>query len=899
MKDAIPFDAMRNRILHTILPLIPARHREPLVDILYVNTISGTNVSADTFSGALDYASDHSFTRRNGSHISLGDQSLGRIRTRSNVEGSRTQLRSKLSSEVANSFSTDNVSRNRAQTLPGRGAANRVERLVIIDRVSDEGLGFSIRGGKEHSLGIFISSVVSKSIADRKGLKAGDQIVKANGFNIERGITHSDAVKILTSSSRVELVVRGRSFTAISKASTETISWVDVNGKTTMEHPIQKYPISTSTVTIEVGDSGLGISVRGGKEHGIGIFVSGVSPNSRAHLAGLKPGDEILAVNGVSLKNIGHNNAVKYLTCSSHLELVIRKGGLIPQHKIITYNKQEKIYESQRVAKLAAAAAPSIDRTNAANSLGRNAQLSKFDSDSFDDSFKSEMFSRLNKEECNYILAIIGNYRSGRLDVRTFVENLLEALRSPEQVALLGEIRNLVKSTDIKIFDDLVTDVELEALKVIAKSSKPRNNNSLVSPADLLGEKTPAFSTFKGESGEQHIHVHLNTGSQGIVNVPKPEIDKQSTPPPPAPPLPPSDLSISPTPRKGMDIQGNPPIPPRNPKSIGCSTIPTAPQPDYAMTLAPKPLRFTDPATAAKASYENPEPLYAGHPIPPPPKEFQIELDQIRNVPMPQKLINNTSQQQPQLLPPPPPPPVPPLDGVVRLRNRIKDGNSLQKRISRIDDGVVPIETPIGKVQQAKKAVIPLAENQIAAFNSELFGALSNRKPWQGSLRRNGVLPPQDEDSSSAQFTAKNLKSPGDTIRKEVGKQRQRQLDLGSTETDGRLNEQLIPDLSAWNDHIGERKLSTINIEKLGLPLGLTIEGGCDTEEPHLGVRIREIREGGSAARDGRLRDDDEIAAVGPIVILGATHQFAVDTLIASLKGPDPFISITRLRDDL
>lgn len=54
-----------------------------------------------------------------------------------------------------------------------------------------------------------------------------------------------------------------------------------------------------------------GFSIRGGSEHGIGVFVSWVEPTSGAHKSGLKVGDQILKANDVSFENISHYEAVK------------------------------------------------------------------------------------------------------------------------------------------------------------------------------------------------------------------------------------------------------------------------------------------------------------------------------------------------------------------------------------------------------------------------------------------------------------------------------------------------------------------------------------------------------------------------------------------------------------
>lgn len=45
--------------------------------------------------------------------------------------------------------------------------------------------------------------------------------------------------------------------------------------------------------------------------------------------------------------------------------------------------------------------------------------------------------------------------------------------------------------------------------------------------------------------------------------------------------------------------------------------------------------------------------------------------------------------------------------------------------------------------------------------------------------------------------------------------------------------------------YLAGRSVHDVKIAKGGAPLGLTLEGGADTEQPNLGVRVRAIRKGG------------------------------------------------------
>uniref|UniRef100_A0A2H1WS00 SFRICE_037572 n=1 Tax=Spodoptera frugiperda TaxID=7108 RepID=A0A2H1WS00_SPOFR len=71
---------------------------------------------------------------------------------------------------------------------------------------------------------------------------------------------------------------------------------------------------ATRTVTMsrDPADShGFGICVKGGKEAGVGVYISRVEEGSVAERAGLRPGDSILQVNGTPFSGISHEDALK------------------------------------------------------------------------------------------------------------------------------------------------------------------------------------------------------------------------------------------------------------------------------------------------------------------------------------------------------------------------------------------------------------------------------------------------------------------------------------------------------------------------------------------------------------------------------------------------------------
>lgn len=70
-----------------------------------------------------------------------------------------------------------------------------VRQVTLKRHKSNEGLGFSIRGGSEHGVGIYVSLVEPGSMAEKEGLRVGDQILKVNEKVFDR-VTHAEAVKV-------------------------------------------------------------------------------------------------------------------------------------------------------------------------------------------------------------------------------------------------------------------------------------------------------------------------------------------------------------------------------------------------------------------------------------------------------------------------------------------------------------------------------------------------------------------------------------------------------------------------------------------------------------------------------------------------------------------------------
>ncbi|KZC08986.1 Protein lap4, partial [Dufourea novaeangliae] len=99
------------------------------------------------------------------------------------------------------------------------------------------------------------------------------------------------------------------------------------NAEPTIEVREEQYEIHIERTT-----GGLGLSIAGGigstpfKGDDEGIFISRVTEGGPADLAGLKVEDKVLSVNGVSVVNVGHYDAVEVLkACGNVLVLVVQR----------------------------------------------------------------------------------------------------------------------------------------------------------------------------------------------------------------------------------------------------------------------------------------------------------------------------------------------------------------------------------------------------------------------------------------------------------------------------------------------------------------------------------------------------------------------------------------------
>ncbi|KAM9715838.1 PDZ domain-containing protein 7-like [Menidia menidia] len=212
---------------------------------------------------------------------------------------------------------------------------------ITVDKSVDGKLGFSVRGGSEHGLSIFVSKVEDNSTAEEAGLLVGDKLVEVNGVSLE-SITMSSAVKVLTGNNRLRMVVRRVGKVPGIRYSKEKTTWVDLIHRRMVVEESGRTPSEASSgsalqrivhLYTTSDDYCLGFNIRGGKEFGLGIYVSKLDPGGLAEQNGIKMGDQILAANGVSFEDISHSSAVEVLKSHTHIMLTIKEAGRYPAYK--------------------------------------------------------------------------------------------------------------------------------------------------------------------------------------------------------------------------------------------------------------------------------------------------------------------------------------------------------------------------------------------------------------------------------------------------------------------------------------------------------------------------------------------------------------------------------------
>ncbi|XP_053195384.1 whirlin [Scomber japonicus] len=393
---------------------------------------------------------------------------------------------------------------------------------------SNEGLGFSIRGGSEHGVGIYVSLVEPGSLAEKEGLRIGDQIMKVNDKVFEK-VTHAEAVKVLKGSKKLCLSVRSVGRIPGGYVTNHVYTWVDPQGRSVSPPPdLPEHRSATLRRTdsqrrsnmqlLQDGDEkkvnlvlddgrSLGLMIRGGAEYALGIYITGVDQGSAAECGGLKVGDQILEVNGRSFVSIPHDEAVRVLKSSRHLMMTVKDVGRLPHARTVV-GETKWIASSQIGESSANSSVAGFSMEQGASAAGKSGFYKGVAGSQVTLSSLVNQSRAMLEEQARHLLTeserqtmgyYVEEYRDGHIGVEQLVMALFELLNTHAKFSLLSEVRGLVTPQDLERFDGLVLRREIQALKArqgtAGATALQPDSMSMVSYPDTLTSSSASFMT--------------------------------------------------------------------------------------------------------------------------------------------------------------------------------------------------------------------------------------------------------------------------------------------------------------------------------------------------------------------------------------------------------------------
>ncbi|XP_049493170.1 whirlin [Panthera uncia] len=758
------------------------------------------------------------------------------------------------------------------------GAGPGEVRLVSLRRAkAHEGLGFSIRGGSEHGVGIYVSLVEPGSLAEKEGLRVGDQILRVNDKSLAR-VTHAEAVKALKGSKKLVLSVYSAGRIPGGYVTNHIYTWVDPQGRS-ISPPSGLPQTHGSTLRQCEGDSrstlnllqgedekkvnlvlgdgrSLGLTIRGGAEYGLGIYVTGVDPGSEAESSGLKVGDQILEVNGRSFLNVLHDEAVRLLKSSQHLILTVKDVGRLPHAR--TTVDETKWIASSRIGDTTTNSAgfPGDLTTEGTNKLGfyKGPAGSQVTLSSLGNQtrllLEEQARHLLNEQERATMAYYLEEYHGGGVSVEALVMALFELLNTHAKFSLLSEVRGTISPQDLDHFDHLVLRREIESMKARQPPGPGAGDTySTVSYSDT-GSSTGSHGTSTTVSSARNTLDLEETGEavQGNMNT-LPDVsldDVKATseglpvykPPPPPPPL----------------AQGHsrPPEQQRKPGKEGLQPPSSASSHSGIVFSAPRnhsPPAGTAPAPGASSAQDSPSsPIYASvspaNPGSKRPLDARLALVNQHPIgPFPRV------QSPPHLTSPPAeatlagcclPPPSP----------------SGRPDVTGTNQHFVMVEVHRPDSEPDVNEVRALPQTRTASTLSQLSDS------GQTLSEDSGV--DAGEAEASAPGRGRQMASTKSRSSKEPP--RNERTTEGATKPPGLL----------------EPTSTLIRVKKSAATLGIAIEGGANTRQPL--PRIVTIQRGGSAHNCGQLKVGHVILEVNGLTLRGKEHREAARIIAEAFK---------------
>ncbi|XP_045082919.1 whirlin-like [Coregonus clupeaformis] len=381
---------------------------------------------------------------------------------------------------------TDYLPLNTPQAFMQGEPIGEIRQVTLRRSKSNEGLGFSIRGGSEHGVGIYVSLVEPGSFAENEGLRVGDQIVTVNNMLFDR-VSHTEAVKVLKGCKKLAMSMCSVGRIPGGYVTNHMYAWVDPQGRSVsppsdLEQQEQQSTLGPQhsqrrtghtqetlekTVNLNLDDGlSLGLMIRGGAEYGLGIFITGVDPGSAADHGGLKVGDQLLEVNGRSFMAILHDEAVRILKTCRHLLVRVRDVGRLPHARTVV--DQTKWMSGPSPPPITeSTASPCITQPSSARAtpvLGKSVCQGVGPPGS-QVSLEEQAYLLLTDPERQTMGYYLKEYQEGHIGLEPLTMALFELFNTHAKLSLLSEVRSLVAPQERELYDGLVLHREREALK--------------------------------------------------------------------------------------------------------------------------------------------------------------------------------------------------------------------------------------------------------------------------------------------------------------------------------------------------------------------------------------------------------------------------------------------------
>ena len=145
-----------------------------------------------------------------------------------------------------------------------------------------------------------------------------------NGHEVVSRPIRSYSPKILVGSFNGRIKKPGELSLSSEPSSNHSLNSVTLGTRSNSPSTMEK-----KLVTLKKEESiGLGFTLRGGVEHGLGHFISAVEQSSIAWKQGLRPGDQIVTIGGLSLVGATHKEVVALISSTKPNTAVSEKNSL-------------------------------------------------------------------------------------------------------------------------------------------------------------------------------------------------------------------------------------------------------------------------------------------------------------------------------------------------------------------------------------------------------------------------------------------------------------------------------------------------------------------------------------------------------------------------------------------